>query len=174
MEGRVIKVAGPLVVASLMRDCKMYEVVHIGEKNLVGEIIELRDDKASIQVYEETSGLGVGEKVVGTGEMMSVELAPGLIKGIFDGIQRPLDKIYEKYGNMITRGVEVEILDRKKLWHFYPEKKIGDYVESGDVLGYVDETPAFRHKIMVPFGVKGEVKDIKEGNFTMLGVSETE
>lgn len=168
MEGRVIKVAGPLVVASLMRDCKMYEVVHIGEKNLVGEIIELRDDKASIQVYEETSGLGVGEKVVGTGEMMSVELAPGLIKGIFDGIQRPLDKIYEKYGNMITRGVEVEILDRKKLWHFYPEKKIGDYVESGDVLGYVDETPAFRHKIMVPFGVKGEVKDIKEGNFTIV------
>lgn len=168
MEGRVIKVAGPLVVASLMRDCKMYEVVHIGEKKLVGEIIELRDDKASIQVFEETSGLGVGEKVVGTGEMMSVELAPGLIKGIFDGIQRPLDKIYEKYGNMITRGVEVEILDRKKLWHFYPEKKIGDYVESGDVLGYVDETPAFRHKIMVPFGVKGEVKDIKEGSFTIV------
>ena len=168
MEGRVIKVAGPLVVASNMRDCKMYEVVHIGEKNLVGEIIELRDDKASIQVYEETSGLGVGEKVVGTGEMMSVELAPGLIQGIFDGIQRPLDKIYEKYGNMITRGVEVEVLDREKLWHFYPEKKVGDYVESGDILGFVDETQAFRHKIMVPFGVKGEIKEIQEGNFTII------
>ncbi len=170
MEGKIIKISGPLVEATGMENCKMFEVVKIGDKNLVGEIIELRNDRASIQVYEETSGLMVGEKVVGTGEMLSMELAPGLVEGIFDGIGRPLDKIAETYGDYITRGVKVNTLDREKLWHFYPTAKVGDVVCEGEILGYVDETVSVRHYIFVPFGVKGEIVELVEGDFTIVDI----
>ncbi len=168
MEGKIVKISGPLIEATGMANCKMFEVVKIGDKGLVGEIIELREDRASIQVYEETSGLMVGEKVVGTGEMLSMELAPGLIEGIFDGIGRPLDKIAEKYGDYISRGVSVNSLDRSKYWHFYPTAKVGDIVSQGDILGYVDETLSVRHYIFVPFDVKGEITNLVEGNFTIV------
>lgn len=173
MEGKVVKISGPLIEATGMAECKMFEVVTIGDKHLVGEIIELRGDRASIQVYEETSGLMVGEKVVGTGEMLSMELAPGLIEGIFDGIGRPLDKIAEKYGDYISRGVKVDSLDRERFWHFYPVAKVGDVVSAGDILGYVDETVSVRHSILVPFGIEGEVVDIKEGDFTITDIVAT-
>ena len=167
MQGRIVKVSGPLIVAENMADVKMYDVVKVGEKELIGEVIELRGDKASVQVYEETSGLGVGDKVVSTGMPLSVELAPGLIEGIFDGIQRPLEKIVENYGDRITRGLKVNNLDREKKWRFVPEKKIGDEVIPGDVLGSVQETAIVSHKILVPFGVSGKVTDIREGDFTI-------
>ena len=165
MQGRIVKVSGPLIVAENMADVKMYDVVKVGEKELIGEVIELRGDRASVQVYEETSGLGVGDKVVSTGMPLSVELAPGLIEGIFDGIQRPLERIVENYGDRITRGLKVNNLDRQKKWRFVPEKKVGDEVTAGDVLGSVQETPIVSHKILVPFGVKGKISDIKEGDF---------
>ena len=167
MQGRIVKVSGPLIVAENMADVKMYDVVKVGEKELIGEVIELRGDKASVQVYEETSGLGVGDKVVSTGMPLSVELAPGLIEGIFDGIQRPLEKIVENYGDRITRGLKVNNLDREKKWRFVPEKKIGDEVIPGDVLGSVQETAIVSHKILVPFGMSGKVTDIREGDFTI-------
>ena len=167
MQGRIVKVSGPLIVAENMADVKMYDVVKVGEKELIGEVIELRGDKASVQVYEETSGLGVGDKVISTGMPLSVELAPGLIEGIFDGIQRPLEKIVENYGDRITRGLKVNNLDREKKWRFVPEKKIGDEVIPGDVLGSVQETAIVSHKILVPFGVSGKVTDIREGDFTI-------
>lgn len=167
MQGRIVKVSGPLIVAENMADVKMYDVVKVGEKELIGEVIELRGDKASVQVYEETSGLGVGDKVVSTGMPLSVELAPGLIEGIFDGIQRPLEKIVENYGDRITRGLKVNNLDREKKWCFVPEKKIGDEVIPGDVLGSVQETAIVSHKILVPFGVSGKVTDIREGDLTI-------
>ena len=168
MEGKIIKISGPLIQADNMKDSKMFEVVFVGEKQLIGEIIELRGEVASIQVYEETSGLGVGEKVIKTGEMLSVQLAPGIVGGIYDGIQRPLDKIAQNYGNYITRGVKVDSLDKEKLWHFYPTAKVGEIVSAGDELGYVDETIAVRHKILVPFGVKGEVVTIEEGDYNII------
>ena len=167
MQGRIVKVSGPLIVAENMADVKMYDVVKVGGKELIGEVIELRGDKASVQVYEETSGLGVGDKVVSTGMPLSVELAPGLIEGIFDGIQRPLEKIVENYGDRITRGLKINNLDREKKWRFVPEKKIGDEVIPGDVLGLVQETAIVSHKILVPFGVSGKVTDIREGDFTI-------
>ena len=167
MQGRIVKVSGPLIVAENMADVKMYDVVKVGEKELIGEVIELRGEKASVQVYEETSGLGVGDKVISTGMPLSVELAPGLIEGIFDGIQRPLEKIVENYGDRITRGLKVNNLDREKKWRFVPEKKIGDEVIPGDVLGSVQETAIVSHKILVPFGVSGKVTDIREGDFTI-------
>ncbi len=167
MEGRIVKVSGPLIVAENMSDVKVYDVVKVGEKELIGEVIELRRDRASIQVYEETSGLGVGDKVVSTGEPLSVELAPGLIGGIYDGIQRPLEKIVQLYGDRITRGLKVDHIDREKLWAFKPTKKVGDYVESGDVLGVVDETPIVKHKILVPYGVKGKLTAVNEGEFNI-------
>ena len=167
MQGRIVKVSGPLIVAENMADVKMYDVVKVGEKELIGEVIELRGDKASVQVYEETSGLGVGDKVVSTGMPLSVELAPGLIEGIFDGIQRPLEKIVENYGDRITRGLKVNNLDREKKWRFVPEKKIDDEVISGDVLGSVQETAIVSHKILVPFGVSGKITDIREGDFNI-------
>lgn len=167
MEGRIVKVSGPLIVAENMSDVKVYDVVKVGEKELIGEVIELRRDRASIQVYEETSGLGVGDKVISTGEPLSVELAPGLIGGIYDGIQRPLEKIVQLYGDRITRGLRVDHIDREKLWAFKPTKKVGDYVESGDVLGVVDETPIVKHKILVPYGVKGKLTAVNEGEFNI-------
>ena len=167
MEGRIVKVSGPLIVAENMADVKVYDVVKVGEDELIGEVIELRRDRASIQVYEETSGLGVGDKVVSTGEPLSVELAPGIIGGIYDGIQRPLETIVEKYGDRITRGLRVNKIDREKLWNFVPTKKVGDYVEAGDPIGYVKETAIVEHKILVPFGVSGRIESIEAGEFNV-------
>ncbi len=167
MAGKIIKVSGPLIVAEGMADARLYDVVRVSEKKLVGEIIELRGDKASIQVYEETSGLGIGEEVVSTGAPLSAELAPGLITGIFDGIQRPLTTLYFKYGDRISRGVSVNSLDREKKWHFTPRVKQGDIVEEGDILGVVGETEIVEHRITVPFGVAGKVVSVSEGDFTI-------
>ena len=155
MAGKTVKISGPLIVAENMADCKMYDVVQVSDLKLIGEVIELRGDKASIQVYEETSGLGPGEDVVSTGEPLSAELAPGLITGIFDGIQRPLTTLYFKYGSRISRGVSVNKLDRKKKWRFTPTAKAGEKVQSGDILGVVQETEIVEHRIMVPYGVEG-------------------
>lgn len=167
MQGRIIKVAGPLIVAENMGDCKVYDVVRVGEQKLIGEIIELRGDKASVQVYEETAGLRVGDSVYSTGEPLSVELAPGLIEGIFDGIQRPLAEIVKRYGDRITRGIAVNNLDHEKKWKFVPTAKVGDAVVPGDELGYVDETEVVRHKITVPFGMSGKVVSIEKGEFNI-------
>ena len=167
MQGKIIKVSGPLIVAENMADSKMYDVVKVSDKKLVGEIIELRGDKASIQVYEETSGLGVGESVESTNAPLSVELAPGLIESIFDGIERPLTKMYEKYGDRISRGISVNNLDHEKKWEFVPTKKAGDKVVSGDVIGTVQETSIVSHKIMVPFGLEGEIVSIENGEFNI-------
>lgn len=167
MQGRIIKVSGPLIVAENMADSKLYDVVRVGEKKLIGEIIELRGDKASVQVYEETSGLGVGDAVESTYSPLSVDLAPGLIESIFDGIQRPLKAVYENYGDRIQRGIRVDNIDREKLWEFKATVKAGDSVSSGDILGEVQETKIVNHKIMVPYGISGTVKEIKSGNFNI-------
>ena len=159
--GTIVKVAGPLIIAEGMADARMYDVVRVSEKRLVGEIIELRGDRASIQVYEETAGLGPGEPVFSTGAPLSVELGPGLIESIFDGIQRPLVEIRKKAGDRITRGIEVPSLDREKKWAFEPKKNVGDKVVAGDILGSVQESAVVEHRIMVPFGLSGTIKDIK-------------
>ena len=165
--GTIKKVAGPLVIASGMRDANMSDVVRVSEKRLIGEIIEMHGDEASIQVYEETSGLGPGEPVESTGAPMSVELGPGLITSIYDGIQRPLDDIMKISGNNLQRGVEVASLKRDKKWEFVPVAKVGDEVSAGDVLGTVQETAVVEQKIMVPYGLAGTVKEIKAGEFTV-------
>ena len=165
--GTIKKVAGPLVIASGMRDANMSDVVRVSKQRLIGEIIEMHGDEASIQVYEETSGLGPGEPVESTGAPMSVELGPGLITSIYDGIQRPLDDIMKISGNNLQRGVEVASLKRDKKWEFVPVAKAGDEVEAGDVLGTVQETAVVEQKIMVPYGVAGTVKEIKSGEFTV-------
>lgn len=165
--GKTVKVSGPLIIAEGMADSKMFDVVRVSDKGLIGEIIELRGDKASIQVYEETSGLGPGEEVVSTGEPLSAELGPGLISGIFDGIQRPLTTLYFKYGARISRGVSVNNLDRDKKWRFVPTVKKGDTVSEGDVLGTVQETELIEHRILVPNGMGGQVLSIEEGDFTI-------
>ncbi len=165
--GTIKKVAGPLVIASGMRDANMSDVVRVSKRRLIGEIIEMHGDEASIQVYEETSGLGPGEPVESTGAPMSVELGPGLITSIYDGIQRPLDDIMKISGNNLQRGVEVASLKRDKKWEFVPVAKAGDAVEAGDVLGTVQETAVVQQKIMVPYGVKGTVKEVKSGEFTV-------
>lgn len=171
MEGRVIKVSGPLIVAENMADVQMYDVVKVSDSKLIGEVIELRGDKASIQVYEETSGLSVGEKVVSTGAPLSVELGPGLIESIFDGIQRPLNVLRDLSGDRIGRGIEAPALDRKRLWTFIPLVNVGDSVVAGDVLGTVRETSVVVHKIMVPYGKDGVVKSIaKQGEYTVTDV----
>ncbi len=168
MIGKIVKVSGPLIVAEGMGDVEMYDVVKVSDKKLVGEVIELRGDRASIQIYEETSGLKVGDEVVSTGAPLSVELGPGLIESIFDGIQRPLDVLMQVSGNRIARGVEVNALDRSRKWHFVPCVKAGDAVQEGDVLGTVQETPVVLHKILVPVGTKGEVDFIAaEGDYTV-------
>ena len=163
--GKILKVSGPLVIAEGMRDANMFDVVRVSDKKLIGEIIEMHGDKASVQVYEETSGLGTGEPVVSTGAPLSVELGPGLIGSIFDGIQRPLDDLMRISGNNIARGIEVSSLKREKLWHFTPIMKVGDKVTSGDIIGTVQETDVVLHKIMVPFGTEGEILSINEGDF---------
>ena len=165
--GTIIKVSGPLVIASGMRNANMFDVVRVSNSRLIGEIIEMHGDKASIQVYEETSGLGTGEPVESTGEPLSVELGPGLITGIFDGIQRPLDDIMKVCGNNLDRGVEVPSLKREKKWTFNPTVKVGDKVAAGDIIGTVPETEIVLHKIMVPFGINGTVKSIESGEFTV-------
>ena len=165
--GKIVKVSGPLIVAENMADVKMYDVVKVSKEGLVGEVIELRGDKASIQVYEETGGLGVGEEVVSTGMPLSVELAPGLIEGIYDGIQRPLEKLAAVSGDRIGRGVSVNAVDHEKKWLFCPTAKVGQKVSAGDELGYVDETPVVRHKIMVPYGVEAVVTEINGGKFNV-------
>ena len=166
-KGVITKISGPLVVASGMRDANMFDVVRVSDSRLIGEIIEMHGDRASIQVYEETSGIGTGEPVESTNEPLSVELGPGLIKGIFDGIQRPLNVIRDLVGNSLTRGIEVPALSRDARWHFVPTVKAGDRVKGGDVLGMVKETDIVNHKIMVPPAVSGTVKSISEGDFTV-------
>ena len=165
--GKIIKVSGPLIVAEGMQDCKMYDVVEVSKQKLIGEIIELRGDKASIQVYEDTSMIGCDEDVYTTGEPLSVELGPGLIGSIFDGIQRPLNKLLETSGERIGRGVHVNSLDRKKKYLFKAKAKKGDKVSAGCVLGEVQENELIVCKILVPNGIEGEVKDIKDGEYTI-------
>ncbi len=162
-QGTIIKVSGPLIMASGMADVQMYDVVRVSEKRLIGEVIELRGDKASIQVYEETGGIGPGEPVVSTGAPLSVELAPGLIESIYDGIQRPLNKIREKAGDRITRGIEAQALDHERLWDFKPAARIGTVVSGGDILGLVQETEAVEHRVMVPPYVEGKLIWLYEG-----------
>ncbi len=166
--GTIKKVAGPLVVATGMRDANMSDVVRVSDQRLIGEILEIHGDEASIQVYEETAGLGPGEPVESTGAPMSVELGPGLITSIYDGIQRPLDSIMEMtQSNNLKRGVEVPALDREKKWDFVPVASVGDEMGPGDILGTVQETAIVEQKIMVPVGIEGTLKEIKSGEFTV-------
>ncbi|MCR4654535.1 MAG: V-type ATP synthase subunit A, partial [Eubacterium sp.] len=166
--GTIKKVAGPLVIAEGMRDANMFDVVRVSSERLIGEIIEMHGDQASIQVYEETQGLGPGEPVESTGAPLSVELGPGLISSIYDGIQRPLNKIMEAtQSNRLNRGVEVSALDHEKKWDFRATAAVGDEVEAGDVIGTVEETPVVTQKIMVPYGVKGKIKSITSGSFNI-------
>lgn len=166
-KGTIKKVAGPLVIAKGMRDANMYDVVRVADQRLIGEIIEMHGDEASIQVYEETAGLGPGAPVESTGEPMSVELGPGLISSIYDGIQRPLDDIMAVSGSNLKRGVEVPSLKRNIKWTFKPTAKVGGEVSSGDIIGTVQETEIVTHKIMVPSGVSGKIKSITAGDFTV-------
>ena len=166
-QGKIVKISGPLVVASGMEEADMYDVVRVGDQGLIGEIIEMREDMASIQVYEDTAGLGPGAPVVTTGAPLSVELGPGLIENIYDGIQRPLEVLFNKYGSSIQKGVEAPSLDRDKKWYFEAWATIGDELEAGDVLGFVQETVVVQQKIMVPYGVKGTVVSIASGEYTV-------
>lgn len=165
--GQIEKVAGPLIVAKGMEGISMHEVVRVGTQRLIGEVIELRGDRASVQVYEDTQGVGPGEPVEATGEPLAVELAPGLIESIFDGIQRPLTELYRRDGDRIRKGAEVPKLDREKQWEFVPSAKVGQTLQAGDVLGTVQETPAVVQKIMVPFGVSGTLEWLHQGNATI-------
>ena len=167
VEGRILKVSGPLVIAEGMREANMFDVVRVGDAKLIGEIIEMHGDRASIQVYEETAGIGRGDKVVSTGAPLSVELGPGLIKSIYDGIQRPLETMRDKYGPNIIKGIDEPALDRKKRWHFTPTVAVGDTVAAGDVLGTVQESATLLHKIMVPPKTAGVVTELREGDFTV-------
>ncbi len=169
-KGVIRKVAGPLVIADGMRDANMFDVVRVSDRELIGEIIEMHGDQASIQVYEETAGLGPGEPVVSTGAPMSVELGPGLIGSIYDGIQRPLDDIMKVSGNLLKRGVQVPSLKRELKWEFEPTAKVGDMVEAGDILGTVRETSVVTQKIMVPYGIKGQVSKIDAGTYDVTEV----
>ena len=165
VEGKILKVSGPLVVAEGMREANMFDVVRVGKDRLIGEIIEMHGDRASIQVYEETAGIGRGDKVVSTGAPLSVELGPGLLTNIYDGIQRPLEAIKEHYGANIAKGIDEPALDRSKYWHFIPAHGFGDKVGPGDVYGTVQETDVITHKIMVPPGVSGTIVDLIEGDY---------
>ena len=166
-KGTILKVAGPLVIAEGMRDANMYDVVRVSKQRLIGEIIEMHGDQASVQVYEETGGLKPGEPVESTEAPLSVELGPGLIESIYDCIQRPLDDIMKMSGNNLQRGVEVPSLKRDKKWDFVPTVAVGDEVEGGDIVGTVQETQVVEHRVMVPNGVKGKIKNIKKGEFTV-------
>ncbi len=166
-QGKIIKVSGPLVVADEMRDANLFDVVRVSDKRLIGEIIEMHGDRASIQVYEETAGLGPGERVESEGAPLSVELAPGLIGGIFDGIQRPLDRLVQLAGNNIARGVSAPAVDRDKRWHFAPSVTDGERVSGGDIVGTVRETSLVEHRVMVPPGLSGTVEAIRSGLMTV-------
>ena len=166
--GKIIKVSGPLVVAEGMDEANVYDVVKVSDNKLIGEIIEMRGDKASIQVYEETVGIGPGEPVYSTGEQLSVELGPGLLEAMFDGIQRPLKEFKEKAGDFLNKGIEVPSLNRDKKWEFVPTAQVGDHVVAGDIIGTVQETTLINHKIMIPFGVEGTIKSIQAGEFTVV------
>lgn len=163
--GKIVRVSGPVVIAGGLRGAKMYDVVKVSENKLIGEIIELNEDRATIQVYEETSGIGPGEPVYTTGLPLSVELGPGLIQSIYDGIQRPLDIIFKNEGAFIARGVEADSLNRTKKWNFKPNKKKGEEVSTGDRLGVIQETSIISHYVMVPIGIQGEIESINEGSF---------
>jgi len=165
VEGRILKVSGPLVVAEGMREANMFDVVRVGAKRLIGEIIEMHGDRASIQVYEETAGIGRGDKVVSTGAPLSVELGPGLLANIYDGIQRPLEVMRLKVGSNITRGIDEPALDREKVWHFEAALKFGDRVDAGDIYGTVQENEVITHKIMVPPNVRGTIVELRSGDF---------
>jgi V/A-type H+-transporting ATPase subunit A len=166
-QGRIVKVAGPVIVAEGMTGARMYDVVRVGQLAIIGEIVELHGDLASIQVYEETTGIGPGEPVVDTKAPLSVELGPGLLESIYDGIQRPLDLLVKAEGDFMSRGSSLPGLDRKKKWHFKPIVKEGQKVTSGDIIGEVRETSQFLHKIMVPFGAEGTIRKISEGDFSV-------
>ena len=168
MSGKVTKVSGPLVVAEGLSDANVSDVVRVGKQRLIGEILNMTGDSASIQVYEETSGLGPGADVETTGYPLSVELGPGMLDGIYDGIQRPLTEIRKLTGATITRGVDVPALNREKLWEFVPTATVGSRVVTGDIIGTVQETTAILHKIMVPVGVSGTISSIQAGSFTVL------
>jgi len=177
VEGRIVKVSGPLVIAEGMREANMFDVVRVGDAKLIGEIIEMHGDRASIQVYEETAGIGRGDRVVSTGAPLSVELGPGLITGIYDGIQRPLDVIYEKYGTNIIKGIDVPALSQEKVWHFDAALSVGDTVRGGDIYGTVKETELVTHKILVPPKTSGKIIEINSGDYTIsqpVGKLETE
>ncbi len=166
-QGKIVKVSGPLVIASGMGDANMFDVVRVGDQGLIGEIIEMRGDMASIQVYEETAGIGPGAPVITTGAPLSVELGPGLIQTMYDGIQRPLEEMVAMVGTNITRGINVPALSRTKKWEFVPTVAVGDEVEAGDIIGTVQETVIIQQKIMVPYGIQGVVEEIKAGEFTV-------
>lgn len=171
MEGKIIKIAGPVVIASGMKGVKMYEVVRVGKEGLIGEVIELKEDTATIQVYEETTGIAPGAKVVSTGASLSVELGPGLLGNIYDGILRPLDVLKEKAGAFLTRGIEADSIDHKKKWDFKPLAKKGDKISPGQIIGEVKETSVVVHKIMIPPHIKGELKSIeKAGKYTVKDI----
>ena len=167
LSGTITKVSGPLVVANGLADANVSDVVRVGEQRLIGEILNMTGDSASIQVYEETSGLGPGAKVETTGMPLSVELGPGMLENIYDGIQRPLPEIRDLTGSNITRGIEVPALNRERVWHFDPVVQPGTAVTGGDVIGTVQETTAILHKIMVPPQMKGTIKSITGGDFTV-------
>lgn len=176
-EGKITKVSGPLIEASGLSDANIYDVVEVSKDKLIGEIIEMRGDVASIQVYEETTGIGPGDPVVSTGHPLSVELGPGMLRHMYDGIQRPLEKLEDLAGSFLERGVTAPPLNRETKWEFVPTKNVGDEVAAGDVLGTVEETHVLTHKIMVPYGTSGRIKDIKSGEFTVdqtVAVIETE
>lgn len=168
--GKIIKISGPLIVADGMQNVKMYDVVKVSDMGLIGEVIELRGDRASIQVYEETSMLGTGEPVETTEQPLSVELGPGLIGSIYDGIQRPLEKLYALSGERIGRGVSAPAVDREKKWEFVPVVKKGDDVQAGDVIGTVKENEVVEHRITVPYGISGKIEKINKGSFTVDGI----
>jgi len=169
LEGRIIRISGPVIEADGMRGAKMYDVVRVGDENLIGEIIRLNRDNAIIQVYEDTNGLKPGEKVISTGMPLSVELGPGILTNIYDGIQRPLPAIHVKTGDFIARGVEAPALSREKKWHFIPNAKSGDKVKPCDVIGEVQETDVIVHKIMIPPDVEGELLSVAgEGDYTVV------
>ena len=161
-QGTIIKVSGPLVVAKGLAGTEMYEMVRVGKMGLFGEVIEIRGERFSIQVYEETGGIGPGEPVVCTGAPLTVELGPGLVTSIFDGVQRPLDKLRAAFGDFVIRGAEAPPLDRKKKWHFIPRKKAGDEVAAGDIIGVIPETPIIEPRVMVPAGYEGKIARISE------------
>ncbi|MDG6905618.1 MAG: V-type ATP synthase subunit A [Nitrososphaerota archaeon] len=166
-EGKIVRVSGPVVTSQGLEGAKMFDVVRVGELGLVGEVIRLQGDTATIQIYEDTTGIRPGDKVVSTGQALSVELGPGLLTSIYDGIQRPLNILRQQSGDFISRGLVIAPLDEKKLWEFTPVKKKGDKVVEGEIIGSVQETPLVSHKIMVPPSVSGEIKDLKSGKFTI-------